>query len=102
MAQDLRTARRAEHTVARCTTYLLFSCLLLEAGTLTSTFSRRAELRVAADDSPLSGAAAATDARQPAIAKLKLAALLGTRILSLLLLRHAYRHIALVAAQSVR
>ena len=81
MAQDLRTARRAEHTVARCTTYLLFACLLLEAGTLTSTFSRRAELRVAADDSPLSGVAAGTDARQAAIAKLKLAALVGTGIL---------------------
>src|SRR2546430_14297201 len=102
MAQDLRTARRAEHAVARCTTYLLFACLLLEAGTLTSTFSRRAELRVAADDSPLSGVAAGTDARQPAIAKLKLAALVGTGVLWLLWLRQAYRNIALVGAKRSR
>src|SRR2546430_379478 len=102
MAQDLRTARRAEHTVARCTTYLLFACLLLEAGTLTSTFSRRAELRVAADDSPLSGVAAGTDARQPAIAKLKLAALVGTGVLWLLWLRQAYRNLALVGSEPAR
>ena len=102
MAQDLRTARRAEHTVARCTTYLLFACLLLEAGTLTSTFSRRAELRVAADDSPLSGVAAGTDARQPAIAKLKLAALVGTGVLWLLWLRQAYRNLALVGSKRSR
>jgi len=102
MAQDLRTARRAEHTVARCTTYLLFACLLLEAGTLTSTFSRRAELRVAADDSPLSGVAAGTDTRQPAIAKLKLAALVGTGVLWLLWLRQAYRNLALVGSKRSR
>ena len=102
MAQDLRTARRAEHTVARSTTYLLFACLLLEAGTLTSTFSRRAELRVAADDSPLSGVAAGTDARQPAIAKLKLAALVGTGVLWLLWLRQAYRNLALVGSKRSR
>src|SRR6266446_9797199 len=75
MAQDLNTARRAEHTVARCTTYLLFACLLLEAGTLASTFSHRAELRLTADEPLLPGKAAPNDARSPAIAKLKLAAL---------------------------
>ena len=74
MAQDLNTARRAEHTVARCTTYLLFACLLLEAGTFASTFSHRAELQVTTDEPVLPETAAPNDARRPAIAKLQLAA----------------------------
>lgn len=102
MAQDLNTARRAEHTVARCTTYLLVACLLLEAGTLASTFSHRAELRSAADDSPISGVAAAPDARRPAITQLKLTALVGTGILWLVWLRRAYRNLALVGSKRSR
>src|SRR6266404_1237469 len=74
MAQDLNTARRAEHTVARCTTYLLFACLLLEAGTLASTFSHRAELRLTSGEPLLPGAPAESDARGPAITRLKMAA----------------------------
>jgi len=102
MAQDLNTARRAEHAVARCTTYLLFACLLLEAGTLASTFSHRAELRLTADEPLLPGKAAPNDARSPAIAKIKLAALVGTGILWLLWLRQAYRNLALVGSKRSR
>jgi len=102
MAQDLNTARRAEHTVARCTTYLLFACLLLEAGTLASTFSHRAELRVTTDEPVLPETAAPNDTQTPGIAKLKLAALLGTGILWLLWLRQAYRNLALVGSKRSR
>src|SRR6266702_2244958 len=102
MAQDLSTARRAEHTVARCTTYLLFACLLLEAGTFASTFSHCAELQVTSDEPVLPGKAAPNDARIPGIAKLKLAALVGTGILWLLWLRRAYRNLALVGSKRSR
>src|SRR2546430_8153825 len=75
MAQDLRTARRAEHTVARWTTFLLFACLLLEAGTLVSRFSHRAQLpRLTAGAPPLPPQAAAPDARDRATAPIRLAA----------------------------
>jgi hypothetical protein len=102
MAQDLPTARRAEHTVARCTTYLLFACLLLEAGTLRSTFALRADLRVAAGEPLVPGEAAPTDAPRPALAKVKLAVLLGTGIVWLVWVRRAYRNLALVGSKRTR
>ncbi len=102
MPPDLRRARRAEHTVARCTTYLLFACLVLEAGTLASTFSHRAELRAAAGEPLFPGQAAPIAAPQPAIAKLKLAALLGTGIIWLTWLQRAYRNLALVGSKRSR
>src|SRR5256712_1840398 len=102
MAKGWSAARRADPTVARCKTYLLFACLLLEAGTLASTFSHRAELRVTAAEPLLPGKAAPNDARSPAIAKLKLAALVGTGILWLLWLRQAYRNLALVGPKRSR
>src|SRR6266480_1043559 len=55
MARDLRIARRAEHRVALWTICLLSACLVLEVGTLASTFSHRAELRAAASAPPLPG-----------------------------------------------
>jgi len=93
MALDLRIARRAEHTVARWTTCLLFACLLLEAGTLASAFSRGAELRVAA---------AQNDVRRPTLTTLKLAALLGAGIAWLIWVRRAYRNLALVGSKRSR
>ncbi len=102
MPPDLRRARRAEHTVARWTTYLLFACLVLEAGTLASTFSHRAELRAAAGEPLFPGQAAPIAAPQPAIAKLKLAALVGTGILWLMWLQRAYRNLALVGSKRSR
>jgi len=103
MAQDLRTARRAEHTVARWTTFLLFACLLLEAGTLVSRFSHRAQLpRLTAGAPPLHAQAAAPDARDGAIATIRLAALLGTGIVWLIWLRGAYRNLALVGSKRSR
>src|SRR5205814_7974791 len=93
---------RAEATVGCWTTYLLFTCLLLEAGTLASTFSHRAELRVVAGDVPLSGGTVENDAQRPAIAELKLAALVGTSILWLVWLRRAYRNLALVGSKRSR
>ncbi len=102
MPPDLRTARRAEHTVARWTTYFLFACLLLEAGTLASTFSNRVELRVAAAEPLFPGQAAPNDAGRPAIGNLKLAALLGTGLVWLVWLRRAYRNLALVGSKRSR
>ena len=102
MPPDLRRARRAEHTVARWTTYLLFACLVLEAGTLASTFSHRAELRAAAGEPLFPGQATPIAAPQPAIAKLKLAALVGTGILWLMWLQRAYRNLALVGSKRSR
>jgi len=102
MAQDLRTARRAEHTVARWTTSLLFACLLLEAGTLASAYSYRAALRVAAAEPLLAGDMVANDARRPAIATLRPAALLITGIVWLVWLRRAYRNLALVGSKRSR
>ncbi len=102
MPPDLRTARRAEHTVARCTTYLLFACLVLEAGTLASTFSHRAELRAAAGEPLFPGEASPNATPRPAIAKLKLAALVGTGIIWLTWLQRAYRNLALVGSKRSR
>ena len=102
MHPDLRTARRAEHTVARWTTFLLFACLLLEAGTLASTLSQRAELRAAADDPLSPGQAVPNAAPSPAMAKFRLAALLGTGIIWLTWLQRAYRNLALVGSKRSR
>src|SRR6266513_6359483 len=102
MPPDLRTARRAEHTVARCTTYLLFACLVLEVGTLASTFSHRAELRAAASAPPLPGEVAPNDAARRTIVNLRLAALVGTGIVWLVWLRQAYRNLALVGSKRSR
>src|SRR5256712_4389154 len=102
MAKGWSAARRADPTVARCTPYLLFACLVLEAGTRASTFSHRAELRVTREEPVLPGNAAPNDARSPGIAKLKLAALVGTGILWLLWLRQAYRNLALVGSKRSR
>src|SRR3989442_8217650 len=102
MAQAWNPGRRAEPTVARCPAYLLFACLLLEAGTLAATFSQRAELRVTTDEPVLPGNAAPNDARSAGIAKLKLAALVGTGILWLTWLRQAYRNLALVGSKRSR
>src|SRR5213083_3019490 len=102
MPPDLRRARRAEHTVARWTTYLLFACLVLEAGTLASTFSHRAELRAAAGEPLFPGEATPNAAPRPAIAKLKLATLVGTGIFWLTWLRRAYRNLALVGSKRSR
>jgi Domain of unknown function (DUF4328) len=102
MAPDLRTARRAEHTVARWTTCLLFACLVLEVGTLASTVSHRAALRVAVADPLLAGDSVPEDARRPAIATLKLGALLVTGIVWLVWLRRAYRNLALVGSKRSR
>jgi len=102
MAPDLYTARRAEHTVARWTTCLLFACLLLEAGTLAWTFSHRAALRMAATEPLLVGDTVANDARRPAIATLRPAALLITGIVWLVWLRRAYRNLALVGSKRSR
>lgn len=102
MAQDLRAARRAEHTVARWTTCLLVACLLLEAGTLASTYSRRAEVAVAAGEPEFAGVPAANDARHPPIAQIELAALVCTGILWLVWLRRAYGNLALVGSKRSR
>jgi len=103
MPDDLSTARRAEHTVAQWTTLLLLACLALEAETLVSRFSYRAQLpRVTASAPPLHRQAAVPDARDRTIAKLKLAALFGTGIVWLTWLRWAYRNLALVGSKRSR
>src|SRR3989442_9465016 len=75
---------------------------MLDAGHLAPTFSHRAELRLTAEEPVLPGTAAPNDARRPAIAKLKLAALLGTSIIWLTWLRQAYRNLALVGSKRSR
>ena len=102
MARDLRIARRAEHRVALWTICLLSACLVLEAGTLASTFSHRAELRAAASAPPLPGEAAPNDAPRRTIVNLRLAALVGTGIIWLVWLRRAYRNLALVGSKRSR
>jgi len=102
MARDLRIARRAEHRVALWTICLLSACLVLEAGTLASTFSHRAELRAAASAPPLPGEVAPNDAARRTIVNLRLAALVGTGIVWLVWLRRAYRNLALVGSKRSR
>ncbi|HYS00135.1 MAG TPA: DUF4328 domain-containing protein [Gemmatimonadales bacterium] len=103
MPQDLSAARRAEHIVARWTTYLLFACLVLEAGTLVSRVSHRAQLpRWTAGVPQLQAQAATPDAPDRAIATMRLAALLGTGIVWLIWLRRAYRNLALVGSKRSR
>ena len=102
MARDLRIARRAEHRVALWTICLLSACLVLEAGTLASTISHRAELRAAASAPPLPGEVVPNDAGRRTIVNLRLAALVGTGIVWLVWLRRAYRNLALVGSKRSR
>src|SRR2546430_5280326 len=62
MSDDRHPVRRV--SVAQWTTYLLFACLALEAGTIVSRLSERALIAPAvADAQPLPADIAASDAR---------------------------------------
>jgi len=103
MPQDLHTARRAEHMVARCTTCLLFACLLLEAGTFASSLSHRSEpAPVAASTSLAPGEATGQNAQPRAMTQLKRAALIATAIVWLTWLHWAYGNLGLVGSKRSR
>src|SRR5438874_13736424 len=81
MPDDLSTARRAERSRARWTTYLLFLCVALDAVAVAAGLSQRhllARLTVGVPLHP--GYVAATEARHRVVGLLKPAALLGTGI----------------------
>src|SRR2546430_4136129 len=80
MPDDLSAARRAERTRARWTTYLLLTCLALDAVAIAAGVSQRAPLAPLAVGVQLHpGDVAANDARHPLVGLLELAALLGPR-----------------------
>jgi Domain of unknown function (DUF4328) len=103
MADDLSAARRAERSCARWTTYLLLTCLALDAAAIACGYSQRALLaRLAAGVQLLPGDAATHDARHKAIGLLKLAALFGTAIVWLTWLHRAYGNLGLVGSKRSR
>jgi hypothetical protein len=103
MPDDLSAARRAEQSRARWTTYLLCTCLALDAAAIACGFSQRALLaRLAAGVHLLPGDAATHDARHKVIGLLKLAALLGTAIVWLAWLHRAYGNLGLVGSKRSR
>jgi hypothetical protein len=113
MFDDRNPVRRA--SVARWTTYLLFACLALEAGTIASRLSQRALIAPAvADAQPLPADIAASDARRRAdaeqradarsraIGALTLVALACTAVLWLVWLHRAYSNLVFVGSKRVR
>ncbi|PYP48918.1 MAG: hypothetical protein DMD45_16655 [Gemmatimonadetes bacterium] len=113
MSDDRHPVRRA--SVAQWTTYLLFACLALEAGTIASRLSERALIAPAvADAQPLPDDVAASDARwradaekradarSRAIGTLNLVALACTAVLWLVWLHRAYTNLVFVGSKRVR
>jgi hypothetical protein len=113
MSDDRHSVRRA--SVAQWTTYLLFACLALEAGTIASRLSERALIAPAvADAQPLPADIAASDARRRADAEqradarsralgtLTLAAFACTAVLWLVWLYRAYTTLVFVGSKRVR
>ena len=113
MSDDRHPVRRA--SVAQWTTYLLFACLALEAGTIASRLSERALIAPAvADAQPLPDDVAASDARwradaekradarSRAIGTLNLVALGCTAVLWLVWLHRAYTNLVFVGSKRVR
>ncbi len=103
MPDDLSAARRAERTRARWTTYLLLTCLALDAVAIAAGLSQRALLaRLAVGVQLHPGDVAANDARHRLVGLLKLAALLGTGIVWLAWLHRAYGNLGLVGSKRSR
>jgi len=103
MPEDSSTARRAGHAVARCTICLLLACLALEAATITFGLSDRGVLvRLAAGGALLPDDAAATTARDRALALLKLLFFTGAGIAWLLWVHRTYGNLALVGSKRSR
>jgi hypothetical protein len=103
MPDDLSTARRAGHAVARWTICLLLAFLALEAATLVSGFSHRGLLpRLAAGVTLLPHAAAAIAARDRVIGVLKLVAFTGAAIAWLVWLHRTYGNLVLVGSKRAR
>src|SRR5256714_2223233 len=113
MSDDRSTVRSSP--VAQWTTYLLFACLALEAGTIASRLSQRALLAPAvADAQPLPADVAASDARwradaekradarSRAIGTLELVALGCAAVLWLTWLHRAYTNLVFVGSKRVR
>src|SRR5256885_5215370 len=113
MSDDRSTVRSS--SVAQWTTYLLFACLALEAGTIASRLSQRALLAPAvADAQPLPADVAASDARwradaekradarSRAIGTLELVALGCAAGLWLPWLHRAYTNLVFVGSQRAR
>src|SRR3989440_11261560 len=113
MSDDRHPVRRV--SVAQWTTYLLFACLALEAGTIVSRLSERALIAPAvADAQPLPADIAASDARwradaeqradarSRAIGTLTLVALACTAVLWLGWAHRPCTHLSVVRSKSVR
>src|SRR5256885_9956792 len=100
MPDDLSTARRAERTRARWTTYLLLTCLALDAVAIAAGLSQRALLaRLAVGVQLHPGDVAANDARHRLLGPLELAALLGTRVRWVAWFHPALGHLGFVRAK---
>src|SRR5437870_9536301 len=103
MPDDLSTARRAERSRARWTTYLLFLCVALDAVAVAAGLSQRPLLARLAVGVPLHpGDVAANEARHRVVGLLKLATLLGTGIVWLTWLYRAYGNLGLVGSKRSR
>jgi len=103
MPDDLSAARRAERTRARWTTYLLLTCLALDAVAIAAGLSQRALLaRLAVGVQLHPGDVATNDARHRLVGLLKLAAFLGAAIAWLAWLYRAYGNLSLVGSKRSR
>src|SRR5437764_10216371 len=103
MPDDLSAAPRAARTRARWTTYLLLTCLALDAVAIAAGLSQRALLaRLAVGVQLHPGDVATNDARHRLVGLLKLAAFLGAAIAWLAWLYRAYGNLSLVGSKRSR
>src|SRR3989442_13281736 len=97
MPDDLSSVRRAEQTGARCTTYLLFACLALDAVAIVAGVSQRSLLaRAMAGAQLVPSEAAASAPRHRPIGRPQPGAFAGTGLVGLVGLPRADCNLHLV------
>src|SRR2546425_11434117 len=100
MPDDLSSVRRAEQTGARCTTYLLFACLALDAVAIVAGVSQRSLLARAMAGAQLGPSGAAPSApRHGPIGLLQLGGFARPGIVWLVWLHRADGNLPLVGPQ---
>lgn len=103
MTDELASPRTTEHSRARWTTYLLYTCLALDVIAIASGVAQRGLLsRLAAGGHLSPGEAEANDARHGAIGRLQIVALVVTGVVWLFWLYRAYSNLGLSGTKQAR
>ena len=103
MTDALADARTTEHSRARWTTYLLYTCLALDVIAIASGVAQRGLLsRLAAGEHLAPGEAEANDARHGGIGKLQIVAIVLTAVVWLFWLYRAYSNLGLAGTKKSR